>query len=67
MRATCLFSFVLAVLNVRNVVVLQLGIPLTNNGLMALRCAQRVGKTGTKATIALFVRNVIQTKILNPR
>jgi hypothetical protein len=64
---TFFFSFALAVLSVRIVVVLRLEIPLTNSGLVGLRCAQRVEKTGTKATIVRCVRNVILMKILNPR
>lgn len=61
------FSYVLAVLNARNVVVEQLEIPLTTSGLMGLRCAQLVGKTGTKGIIVLCVRNVTRMKILSQR
>ena len=60
-----LFSCVLAVSSVRNVVVPLRETPLTNSGRMGLRCAQHVVKTGTKAIIALCVKSVILMKILN--
>lgn len=46
LNMTIACSFVPDVLSVRNVVVLQLGIPLKSSGLMGLLCAQCVERTG---------------------
>lgn len=60
-------SFVPAVLSVQNVDEQHQVTQLRTNGLMALPCAHNVERIGTWTTIALYVINVIQTRILIPK